>query len=1174
VTIFLERGNTMYLKAIEIYGFKSFGEKIKIEFNGGITSIVGPNGSGKSNILDAILWVLGEQSYKNIRAKESTDVIFSGGKGKGTASFAEVSLFIKDEEDLKITRRLQATGENEYYINDKKARLKDISDIFLDTGVGKSAYSVIGQGKVERIISSSSKEIKGIIEEAAGVKRFQQKKQEASKNLETVQEELEKIELIFNEVSENRSKVEKQAIKATEYLNLKSRRDELFKGISIFEKNEKTEKLQRLENENKNLEKILVEKATELKEFFKRNQELKNLQNEVKEKLEAGHEANEELKSEIELFEREKIRLKEREVSCKREFEEKEIGLVRIQETKERKETELREKELEKENLEIKLNENKEQNEKIEKEISLVEKSKSDNEIELDFKKKKIMEFEVEKLRLVNEIENGERRVKGSSSKIQNLREELKESEKKLIENQKEIEIYSGEKELKTEKLKVTEARIEFLEKTISETSMAINKISEKIRSAEYEEKRITSRLSALQKVEESNEGFFKGVKAILNLKMQGVEGVFISLIDIPEKLESAIEAAIPGNLQDIVVTDAEVAKRSIDILKERKLGRASFLALDTIKVGNKRDIPRGDGIVGRAADLVITEEKYKSVVEFLLGNVIIVEKMDIGLKILKDGRFSGNIVTLSGELLSNRGRITGGDNSNSVVSQIFERRKEIKNLENSISINRKIIEENTRELDQQNKALEKFEEEICGIDNQQDILRKQIKIAVENLETYSNQKNRLQKEIKIIEMELEEEENYAKEYEQRITLSQDEKINIEETIEKLKNEIDSQMEIQRILSEKLTEIKNKYSDIKIKYLNGKNRVEQLSKDIIKDKVEIEKVLISEIVAIQQRISYIKEEEREILKNYQEIETNILGKREKFESENRELFELKKQSEELVKEEKEGIEKRGKLETVLLQAKNDIETILEKKERLIVEIKKIEELLVNFEEISPVKLEKEELGIYKEEERELSYKLRTFQNINLLAVDEFKELDKKYNFILSQKEDLVKGEKTLRNLIHEIQNHIEEKFFEAYHQINQNFDKMCVETLDNSEGKLILSEEQGFENCGVEIFVKYKNKKRQALSLLSGGEKSMVAIAFIMAIFMYKPSPFTFLDEIEAALDDKNTRKLIAKLKEFTDKSQFILITHNKETMKESDSLFGVTMNKEIGISKIIPVKV
>ncbi len=676
----------MYLKAVEIFGFKSFGERVYIEFNRGITSIVGPNGSGKSNILDAVLWVLGEQSYKNIRAKESSDVIFSGGKDKKPMNSAEVSLYIDntdsflplENEEIKVTRKLYATGDNEYYINDVKTRLKDIGNLFLDTGVGKSAYSVIGQGKVERIIGSSSKEIKGIIEEAAGIKKFQIKKNEAVKNLSNVELELEKIDLVLREVKENRDRVEKQAGKAQEYLNLKDERDKLAKGIYMSEFNEKQAQL----NDGDAVKEKLTSEAAELeKEFNSIENRLDEIDKEklvLKKEIEELSGKNQELKREIELKEREKVRISERVEGYKREVSDRHERMknsdIKISEKLKSLDMLIEERETLKEKIE-KLSE---ENLKFESQLKELENTKKEFDLGMELKKKKVMELELEKLKLLNEIESSSRRVKGSNTKITNLREELSSYDIKLKSAAVELEKAEISKNEKEKKLVEIEERGTFLEEEISKLSQRSNKLSEIVRTAEYDEKRHSAKLQALVRMEENNEGFFKGVKEVLNSKIIGIEGVFISLVTIPERLEKAIEAGIPGNIQDIVVDTGDTAKKAINFLKERKAGRASFLALDTIKVPLKREIKINiPGVIGRAAELVTADERYKSVVEFVLGNLLIVENLDTALKIVKNNMFMGNVVTLSGELMSSRGRITGGDSGNSTASQIFERKKE-----------------------------------------------------------------------------------------------------------------------------------------------------------------------------------------------------------------------------------------------------------------------------------------------------------------------------------------------------------------------------------------------------------------------------------------------------------------------------------------------------------------
>lgn len=1171
----------MFLKAVEIFGFKSFGEKVYIEFNRGLTSIVGPNGSGKSNILDAVLWVLGEQSYKNIRAKESSDVIFSGGKDKKAMNFAEVSLYIDnsdsflavENDEIKITRKLHSTGENEYFINDSKSRLKDIANLFLDTGVGKSAYSVIGQGKVERIISSSSKEIKSIIEEAAGIKKFQGQKNEAVKNLENVDTELEKIDLILNEVGENRDKVEKQAGKAQEYLELKKERDSLAKGIYQCEYNNKNNELDKSNQSKENLDSENNKLQTEFEEIENRLEIIDKEKIELKKYIEENGNKNQELKREIESKEKEKVRISERCASYKREIEERESRVTAGESKIEEKRKSLAE--LDKESLLVaqKIELLSEENQIFEKEIKDLEKSKEDFETAREIKKKKVMELELEKMKLINEIENSNRRVKGSTNKINSLKEELEAANKKIFEAEKELVSAKKSKEEKTLNLENIKGRGEFLEKEISRCSQRMNKLSEIIRSSDYDEKRYSSKLQALLRMEENNEGFFKGVKEVLNSKIPGVEGVFISLVNVPEKYMKAIEAGVPGNIQDIIVSTSDVAKKAINILKEKKVGRASFLALDTIKVTPKKEPNiKLDGVIGLASNLVETQDRYKIVAEFILGNLLVVENMDTALKIIKNSLFAGNVVTLSGELLSSRGRITGGDSGNSTASQLFERKREIKQLKEQVEILKKRIEESVEEQNKINKELENFENEIDRIDSTEEELRKQVRLASEYFEECNSKVERVSKEIRTIKIELDEEVKYSEEFEKKITNSNNEMDKIQIIVTELKKEEEEDILKAQKINSIITQKREEFSDKKIIFLNAQDRISQIERE--KDREEKEyKILLSEKEDIKQKISLLRKEVEVLEKSESTLTQEIDERLQKYESENIEITEKKQINEKLSEEERELIKKRKEIDSFLLHKRDALNKLNDLIERLKSDLERLKENLESLGEIEGIEINVENLKECKERFKSLDNRLKNFQAVNLLAIEEFKELNEKYTFLSSQKEDLVKGKNVLLDLIKEIDETIHSRFFTAYKAIDENFNKMCMETINNAEGKLILNNPDNFDECGVEIFVKFRNKKRQSLSLLSGGEKSMVAIAFIMGIFMFKPSPFTFLDEIEAALDEKNTRKLIGKLKEFTDKSQFILITHNKDTMRESESIFGVTMNKEIGISKIVPVK-
>ena len=1167
----------MYLKAVEINGFKSFGEKVYIDFNRGITSIVGPNGSGKSNILDAVLWVLGEQSYKNIRAKESQDVIFSGGKEKKAATKAEVSLIIDnsdryldfDNDIVKITRRIHITGENEYLINDSKSRLKEIGNLFLDTGIGKTAYSVIGQGKVERIINSSPKEIKNIIEEAAGIKKLQANRLEAQKNLGNIEVNLDKVEFILNETRENKNKIEKQAELAQKYIDLKDEKSSLAKGIYITELEQKEKNLV----ENEDIKVKSEEECSILQEKFDKT--LNRLttidleKEEVKKQKILIDSRNKELKDVISTKETEQAVTRERLDNFKKDKLLKEEYSLHLENKIEKKLEEINILIAKKEELSKNILEMEAANKEFERKINELEAIKVEKTDLIESRNKKIRDLELEKQLSSNEIENNERKLKSSLDEVEILKKELDEITKKEIANNEEKDLLNSQIKAKQEELTKTEERNEFLVNQLSEISKTINKLSQDIREYEYQEKTSSGKLEALIRMEESNEGFFKSVKEVLNSGISGIDGVLISLIKFDDKLAKAIEAAVSGNLQDIIVEDKEVAKKCIAFLTERKLGRASFLALDTIKVSRREFKGNIAGVLGLAADLVSAEDKYKKVVDFVFGGLLIVENIDVATDILNKNLFAGNIVTVNGELVSSRGRITGGENQKSSINQIFERKKEIKVLEEKVSnLKSKIVEESKRREDLSIK-LENYENEIDKIDSLEDSIRKKMELLKKDFENLSEKSERISKELRNIKFNIDDAEKYKTSYQDRINSSVS---NIEE-IEKHINSLRKDLEADELtLKETLTsidELNKQFSDTRIIFLNNKNSIEQYERDIISKENENsdlkeEKEKNSNVVMeLSQNIEELEKNEEQLQK---EIEEHIKI----YNSENRDIEVLNERENNLSNEERELSKDKSKLETDLLHSNDRLEKITEVIEKIKTDIENINEKLTELTDVTAKTVEVEKLKSSKDYLRSLENKINNFGDVNLLAINEFKELKEKYDYLARERDDVVKSRKQVMDLIQEIDERIHEDFHTTYENINENFNKMCEETIRNTEGRLNIINPEDFDNCGIEIFVKFKNKKKQPLSLLSGGEKSMVAIAFIMAIFMYKPSPFTFLDEIEAALDEKNTKNLLAKLRDFTDKSQFILITHNKETMKESDSIFGVTMNKEIGISKIV----
>ena len=1167
----------MYLKAVEINGFKSFGEKVYIDFNRGITSIVGPNGSGKSNILDAVLWVLGEQSYKNIRAKESQDVIFSGGKEKKPASKAEVSLIIDnadryldfDDDIVKITRRIHISGENEYLINDSKSRLKEIGNLFLDTGIGKTAYSVIGQGKVERIINSSPKEIKSIIEEAAGIKKLQANRVEAVRNLSSIEINLDKVEIILNETRENKNKIEKQAELAQKYIDLKDEKNSLAKGIYMTELEQKEKSFAENEILRENSQKDCTELEDRLNKALERLNFIDLEKEEVKKEKILIDSRNKELRNTISEKEKEKAVTSERLDNVKKDKLSKEGYAIHVDNKLNKKNEEEKDLKNQKEEISQNILELENSNMEFEEKISELEKIKKEKNDLSESRIKKIRDLELEKQMTSNDIENNEKRLKSSQDEVKNFQLELESLNKKFEETNKEKDSLNSQLEVKKNELTKTEERNEFLASQLSEISKMINKFTQEIREFEYQEKTSSGKLEALVRMDENNEGLFKGVKEVLASGIKGIDGVLLSIINFDEKFEKAIEASVPGNLQDIIVEDKEVAKKAIQFLTERKLGRASFLALDTIKP-NKREYKGSmNGVLGLAADLIRADKKYQKVIDFIFGGLLIVENIDIATDILNKNLFAGNIVTLSGDLVSSRGRITGGENQKSTINQIFERKKEIKSLEEKVNDLKNKISQGNNKREELSIKLEKYEDELGEIDNLEDGIRKSIDILKKDVDNLVEKSEKISKDIRNLNFNIEDAEKYKMSYQNKINNSANAIEEIEKHIQFLKKDNEADEILLKKATSDIEELNKQFSDTRILYLNNKNKIEQLDKSIFEVEQEIKELQAEKEktdLKIQEYVTNIKELEElegELLKQIEEY-TQL------YHSENRDIEKLNEREQNLSNEERELLKDKSKLETDLLHARDRFKKNTEALEKLELDIEFLKEKLVELQEVEAQNIEIEKLKSSKDYLRTLDNKINNFGDVNLLAISEFKELKEKYDYLASERDDVVKSRKQVMDLIQEIDEKIHEDFHTTYQNINENFNKMCEETIRNTEGRLNIINPEDFDNCGVEIFVKFKNKKKQPLSLLSGGEKSMVAIAFIMAIFMYKPSPFTFLDEIEAALDEKNTKNLLGKLRDFTDKSQFILITHNKETMKESDSIFGVTMNKEIGISKIV----
>ncbi|MDK9580418.1 chromosome segregation protein SMC [Sneathia sanguinegens] len=1146
----------MYLKGIEINGFKSFSEKVNIDFTKGLTAIVGPNGSGKSNILDAVLWVLGEQSYKSIRAKDSQDVIFSGGKNKKARSNASVSLYINNEDryidydndELVITRSINRSGENQYILNGKKTRLKDINNMLMDTGIGKQAYSVIGQGKVDRIISSSSTELRNIIDEAAGIKKAKIEKEEAFKKLISVENEVEKIEFVEEDLEKRVEELESQSKQARKYkayvkqinimkymiysyyintyssekgklseeqIKLKNNIEELSEKLEVY-----TEKI----NENSE-NKEQVDK--QLEEYLSKNNKNSEQLEELNEKYRAyiNKKANFEAEVKNKEENKEKLKIKISEIGTiveENKLELKQISTLINSSEKDLKEYEklLKDKKIKKENLDKTLKKCEEKNKK----------------------------FEVDKLRLEMSIDDAIKRIKSAEDKLKQVKKEKEEALHKKVEIDKSIDLEK----------KYNELQIKLKNKQSEEEKLVKEK---NILKANYEN------LLTKYEVLDSNIKNFK----LLNNSVQFIQkyskndekvyGPLVNMLDVEEKYHLAITTIAGYSLNDIVVEDSEVANKYIKLLKENKVGTASFLPIKSLIKRNLVD----DGY-NYARKLVRNKsgiEKISSVIDYIFANSIIVDNIEEGLKISKIKR--EKIVSIAGDVISSTGRITGGYVTKK-IDETLKRTTQLKKIKEDLENTNKNL----------NSKVENYKELLKEITD----IKRQLNQNKVELDDYLHKKKSLERELQTYTYEINENEEFVRTKKEDILSNKEiiKQINIDiiennekeeeakKSLDNLNNEEENEEEISRLRIE-LAVQKEKYSNIDKVYKNNMQNSKKLEEEYFSLENFIEKK--------DENYNSINEEIENIKFNISNIQKETIISKD-------EISHLTKYNMQLSKEYKELIEEKTKSEIERNKLSNISINIEEKVERLEQELEKIDtkkkELLEDEAEIKKAENYKENIDLQQVKlfERQVNLNEKSLQelgDVNLSAIKEYEEENKRLETLKNEKFDLLRAKETIEKLISDINIDIIEKFSESVKEIGKNFEYMCKELLHGARGKLKIQDEENLIETGLELSVKYKNKPEQTLSLLSGGEKSMLAVAFIISIFMFKPAPFTFFDEVEAALDESNTKKLVELLKKFT-YSQFIMITHNKETMKGADKLYGVTMNKEVGESLLVSVDI
>ena len=1179
----------MYLKRLEMQGFKSFADKTVLELRNGITSVIGPNGSGKSNLSDAIRWVLGEQSMKSLRGSKSLDVIFAGTQNRKSLGFAEASLVFDNSDgtlpieyqEVTVTRKLYRSGETGYFINKTPCRLKDVLELFMDTGIGRDGYSIIGQGKIDEILSNKSEDRRHIFEEAAGIVKYRIRKQESEKKLEHTKLNLLRINDILTEIEGNLEPLKEQSEKAKRYLNLRDELKNIEIGLFIHNIDKYKQTLEELTKDEEITKEQCNEEEGKLERIKMLKEELKTAIDEITIRIEEMSNLGFESQKEIEMLNSDinvaKARISNNNDNRKR-FEEE------IEENKKRK-NELEEELKQKEDKKYNLRENKEkfakELEEKEKALADITKTLSDKELEIEQYKRTVEENTDKKYELQSDIntqninyENYEKRQKQIDSELQSNISELDNTRMRKediskdfyeIENKrnkvvKEIENIKSQKDEVTQKIKSFELKM--------------NNLAGEIRIKE-------SRQKFLIETEKEKEGYIKSVKELLkdceNIKDlgKGMYGVLANIIEVPEELQTAIEMCLGASLQNIVTETEEDAKRLVEHLRKNNLGRASFLPISSVR-GNKLEKIRTNekGFIGVAADLIKYNKKYEQIIYNLLGRTVIVDNMDTAIKIAKQNKYSFRIVTKEGDVINSSGAITGGSVAKKTVN-ILGRSKEIEKLGKEIYEGKKKIEELTKEK-------EEYENSIEGILELSTNLEKELQeIDI----TYATEKQK----IVLIEESIQK-------IEKRIKALKEEKQKLEEQKEEAKEMQEKTKEVIQKLSEetnKLTQFITEYTE-----LNKDNQkyIDDLNFDITNLKISVSSFDESEssIEEIQQRIN------QEIEANDKARE-NKINQIEQINQDNSNLEETIKEIKEKIEKIKEEVKTSGtKIET-LKQERIEKNQKLEKQEEQITEkfaiIEDLKSQLVKIE-VRKTKLEEDINNIinkmweeyeltpntvtdYQKPENvantqkrvnELRAEMKELGSVNLDSIDEYKNLKERYDFMSEQRLDLETTMAKLRKIVTEMTQIMKEQFKEKFKTINKNFQEVFQELFGGGKAELKLEDEENILECGIEITVQPPGKKLQSMSLLSGGEKALTAIALLFAILKINPAPFCVLDEIEAALDDVNVYRYAEYLKKFAQDTQFLVITHRKGTMEVADTVYGVTM-EESGISKLLSMK-
>lgn len=1178
----------MYLKRIEMQGFKSFADKTVLEFKPGITTVIGPNGSGKSNISDAIRWVLGEQSMKSLRGAKSEDIIFAGTQARKSLGFAEVSIVIDNNDnklpieysEVTVTRKIYRSGETGYFINKVPCRLKDILELFMDTGIGKDGYSIIGQGKIDEILSNKSEDRRHIFEEAAGIVKYRTRKQESEKKLEQTKLNLLRINDILAEIEANIEPLKLQSDKAKQFLDLREELKSIEVGLFIYNINTYKEKLEQLVKDEDIITSQKEAEDSKMEALQASKEELRQVVDDITAQIENMQNIGFESSNKIEKINSE-IGISNERIqnnSANKQRLEAEILEVksRIEELKEEQRQKLEKK--------TNLTSNKEKFEKelAEKEAELAELSKklSAKELEIEGKKQIVQDNIDKKYELAAEIntqdvnyENLEKRKKQLKNEIDSVISELDSTRYGKNEISKGFYDIESKRNIAVEKLeKSVQAKEQNMQK--------LKQYEDEISKLTYTQRMKQARHQFLIETEKEKEGYNKTVKSLLvacdkdsNLN-KGIHGVLANLISVEKEYETAIEMCLGQSLQNIVTSTEQDAKKMIEYLRTNSLGRASFLPIASVQ-GKKLDkLTKMDGVIGIASDLVKCKKEYEQIILSLLGRTVVVEDMDTAIALAKKDKYSFRIVTLKGDIISSSGSISGGSVQTKTVN-ILGRSREIEDLEKELKKLEKQIADKTAEKEEYASSIGDSIEQTAKLEKElQEIeivyaTEKQKMVAVEeNITRLENRLAKLKEEVTQTEKQKEENRLLKEQKEAEIQELTQQIEELNKVIEEFAlNNKDNQKYIDD-LNFDITNLKISVTSFDESESSIEEMVERISQDIKNNEQSIENK--------NQNILAITEENTKLEQTITEYNNQIEQIKQEVTNSGTKVEELKQEriakNEKLVNTENEIQSQFSTLESL----KEQIIKLDVKKTKLEQDLQQVVESLWNEYELTPNSTEEYQkpnnVATAQKQVNSLRNKIKDLGSINIDSIEEYKKTKERYDFMSEQRLDLENTASKLRKIIGDMTTTMQNQFKEKFELINKNFNEVFTELFNGGKAELILENEENILECGIDIRVQPPGKKLQNMMLLSGGEKAFTAIALLFAILKINPAPFCILDEIEAALDDVNVYRFAEYLKKFCKQTQFLVITHRKGTMEAGDSVYGVTM-EENGISKLLSIK-